>query len=143
MKQEEQPIHSDVLLKAKAEIEAVLVKYNIAGVAVLHQQGEPRGYLENIVHLNPSYSLVYMDGPKLKSEKPPLASPTGQSEAEIEFRANVAATINMLFNLKMRLNQLTGAMNGAEVMARQNFNVPMPKPPGGKNGTGGIIKPFN
>jgi hypothetical protein len=109
-------------------------------VAVLHEHGTP-SYVENLVHLATPVSVVYMDGMKLKSVKPPLASASGQTATELEFRARVAATINMLYNLKLRLSQLTGAMNGAEMMARQNFNVPAPPPPGGKNG--GIVKPFN
>jgi hypothetical protein len=137
MKQQEQPIHNEKLLKAKAEIEAILLRHDIACVAVLHVQDGPQGYLENIVHLKTDYSVVYMDGPKLKALKPPLASASGDTVTELAFKAKVAGTVNMLANLSHKLGQLRGATTGAEMMVRQNFNLP---PPGGQNGA--IVKPL-
>jgi len=45
------------LKKAKAEIEAVLVKYDIAGAVVLHSPG----FGEHFMKINPSYSCAFFD----------------------------------------------------------------------------------
>lgn len=110
------PIAREKLLRARAEVNAILDKYDIAGFVVLH--AAPNA-CEVICHLEPSYSVVKI----LKGQariKSHIDDYKGDSEAQrrdLSASANMASslfemtahTAMMLGELSKTLDALTGA----------------------------------
>jgi hypothetical protein len=87
------PNAREKLLKARAEIEGILLRYDIAGFVVLHAAPTSS---EVILHLEPSYSVVKIGkgGDTTFSSK--LEDYNGDKEAK---RYDLAATANMTSSL--------------------------------------------
>lgn len=81
--------HSDKLKQARAEIEAVMERYDIAGHVVLHEPG----FGEVFARLTPSYSQLHPLGPRglyrLRSKREDYANREEQA-------SDLEATVNML-----------------------------------------------
>lgn len=132
MKANEQPVHSQKLMTVSAAIKQLLIDNDIAGVVVLHDKApsdDTVGYIENLVHVSPSYSCAYMDGTKFKI-KPPLVDPENPKQE----KKIIAETVNMLANLRYKTLQISQALTMAEQATRQQFNIKQPK------GNGSIIQ---
>jgi len=110
------PIAREKLLRARAEIQATLARYDIAGFVVLHCA--PNGS-EVLVHLEPSYSVV-----KIQKDRAVISSKiedyNGDTEArrrDLEASANMASslfeltahTALLLGDLAKALDEATGA----------------------------------
>jgi hypothetical protein len=127
-------VESDPGLKmAHLEIEAILKKYEIVGIAVLHKPG----FNENIVVIDAPFSCVQLNAVRQLQIVPPLEDPNDPKVA----KAKIASTVNLLFNLKNQAMQLAMILNQAEQTVRKHFNL---QPPAGqpkivppKNGFGG------
>lgn len=122
MKQGEQPIHSKKLQTVSAQIKQLLVDNDIAGVVVLHEDG----YIENLVHLSTSYSCCYMEGNLFKANQP-----IEDSENPGAAKRKIGTTVNMLANVRFKVQQLLMAMTQAEMAVRKKFNIKPPQKPGG------------
>jgi hypothetical protein len=129
-------VESDPGMKmAHLEIEAILKKYDIGGIAILHKPG----FNENIVIIDPSFSVVKLNAVRQLQIVPPLEDPNDPKVA----KAKVASTVNLLYNLKNQAMQLAMIVNQAEQTVRKHFNIAPPPNaprtpiPPGKNGFGG------
>jgi hypothetical protein len=110
------PIAREKLLRARAEIQATLDRYDLAGFVVLHCA--PNGS-EIMVHLEPSYSVVKIQkGQAVISSK--IDDYNGDHEAkrlDLEASANMASsmfeltahTALLLGDLAKALDEATGA----------------------------------
>jgi hypothetical protein len=79
---------SEKLKRARAEIEAILKAYDIAGHVVLHEPG----WGEVFAHLSPSYSCVTGSFPSVRLRSK-LADYGGDADAQ---KRDLEATVNML-----------------------------------------------
>lgn len=130
MKENELPLKHQKLVELSGKIKTLLEEYDVAAVVILQNQT----HLENLLHLSPSHSLAYMDGTKFKTKRV-LAT---EEDPGKELRV-AASTVNMLFNLRYRCQQLVAAIAGAEMAVRHQFGLKPPSP-GGKNGS---VIPFH
>lgn len=90
------------LLAARAEIETVLRRYDVAGWVILHNAP---GELEWFSHLSPSYSRIVMEprpdgGSSMRMRAKPADSSPGAIEEE---RRAVQATANMMHMMALAL----------------------------------------
>lgn len=97
-----------------AELQAVLDRYDLAAVVVLHEPSQVTFF----VKLDPSYSLAKMHGDKLKLNhpKPDLEHPDAISPGP-------AHTVNMFANLGGMLQQVLGNMKQSLMSAQVFYNL--------------------
>lgn len=115
----EAPQSHPKLEMAASEIEALLLKYDIAGLVVLHTIG----FKKVICKIDPSYSVCEVDDFKrLKIIKPII-----DSEAPGAAEKHVADTVNMLSHLQFSASQLAQVLTQAVVGVKMAFGI-MPKP---------------
>lgn len=109
---------------AKLEIEMIFKKYDIAGMAVLHGQNpDGTAYMANCIKLDPSYSVVEWNGKALYTK--PLPSPLileGETP-KVQGHAPALVTINMLDNMRARIEQVWNLFGTAHMLVRAKFNV--------------------
>lgn len=123
------------LVMAKADIEAVLQKYDVAGVVILQN---PQG-TDVALHLTPSYASASMDSGKnfrcLPVDEPSyLLPPTDAQKAHdaTRRRERIFNTVNMVVNLGLVTANVMVALQQAEKHARNFFNLMPPKKGGNK-----------
>ncbi len=132
MKQTNQPEFSPHLLMAAKEIEEVMKKYDVAGVAVIQ---DPTG-VKTAQRLDPSGTCGYMKGGAFGVTEPlvpKLSNPVAQAQALAERRETIFRTLNMVVNLQMVTATTLVALRGAESHIRKFFKL-TPPPPSGANG---------
>jgi len=96
------------LIQAHAEIEAILVKHDIAGHVILHTAP---GDIEIVIRLDPSYSRLQEvgDGPGMVSYRFSATSEQYRGDADAQWR-DVAATANMVDSMAQILSRSALAM---------------------------------
>lgn len=90
---QDDPIAREKLLRARAEIQEILNRYDIAGLVVLHAAPHSA---EVINHLEPSYSVMKVAKDGKVTIRSKLEDYNGDREAQ---RFDVAATANMASTL--------------------------------------------
>jgi len=97
-----------------AELKAVLARYDVAAVVVLHEPAQ----VVYFVKLDPSYSLATMHdgGLKLGHPKPDLAHPDAVPEGP-------AQTVNMFRNLCGMLSTIVNTMSQALLSAQVFYGL--------------------
>jgi hypothetical protein len=107
------PIAREKLLRARAEIQATLERYDIAGFVVLHCA--PNGS-EVIVHLEPSYSIVKIrDGQAhIQSHLEDYHGDKDAQRKDMEASANMASSLfELTAHTALLLGNLAKALDGA------------------------------
>lgn len=121
------------LIEAAKEIQAVLEKYDFAGVAVIHAPApDSPGMLQYVAHLGPSYSCVEFRENKLhvKPLPPPVLVMLDRPALnEDRGKRKAAATVNMLANMAYKIHQIRGLLVQAEMAVRTRFKIAPPLPP--------------
>jgi hypothetical protein len=101
------PVAREKLLRARAEVNAILAKYDIAGFVVMHAAPNAS---EVICHLEPSYSVVkILKGQAVIRSK--LEDYNGDKEAQ---RRDLTASVNMassLFELTAHTAMMLGNLS--------------------------------
>jgi len=117
----EAPQSHPTLDLAAQEIEAILRKHDLAGVAVIHTVGFRR--VINI--LDPSYSCVFVgDDHRLKINKP-IEDPAAPELAS----KKITDTINMVANMYATTSTLAQILNQVLVGVQLAFGMKPPPPP--------------
>lgn len=114
-KPQDEPRFSLKLKEARAEIEAILIRYDIAGHVVLHEPG----FGEVFSHLTPSYSNVTGELPvvRLRSKAADYGGDKDAQRRDLEATANMMAILAELLgraalsfiDLSNWVNKHTGA----------------------------------
>lgn len=115
------PQHSPKLKMAAMEIKATLEKYDIAGIAHLHEPG----FNEYVIHISPTFSVVELNAANHLKVNPPVEMPDDPTWS----KKKVATTVNMLANLKMHTMKLSMVLQQAEATVRKYFGIELK--PGG------------
>jgi hypothetical protein len=71
--------YSPKLKTAMKEIKAVLKKHDIAAFVLLH---DPKGFVEYLNHINPSYSCAFMEDGKFRVRLKEKELPGGKKQAK-------------------------------------------------------------
>jgi hypothetical protein len=114
---------SPKLKMAAKEIQDIMDKYDVAGVAQLHIPG----FNEFVVKIDPSFSVVSLNERRELRITPPIEIP-GQ---EAESKQKIVNTVNLLFNLRNHITKVMMVLGHAEQNVRQHFGI---KPPAKKDG---------
>jgi hypothetical protein len=114
------------------EIKAILDKYDIAGVVVLH---EPT-HTEFLIKVNTTNSLAFMEGKVFKCKdvtEPILLTDDQRNQWTKDRRDMIFRTLNMVVNLRIVTTSVMLALTQAEQYVRHFFKIMTPPPPpGGK-----------
>lgn len=117
------------LVMAKADIEAVLKKYDIAGVVILQN---PQG-TDVVLNLTPTYVAAEMVGTSFRCRQPtdPVypyePNPLEVNRDALRRRETIFNTVNMVVNLGIVAANVLVALQQAEKHAREFFNLQPPK----------------
>ena len=120
------------LKTAADEIQAILIKHNVGGVAILHVPG----HVEFTMHVSPNYSLAHMEGQN-------IAIRTDKSLDMGQRKKKMVDTLNMIGNFQALCAQLLKGFGITMMMLRQKFPEYFPKqdPPAANKNGGRIILP--
>jgi hypothetical protein len=118
---------------AAMEIKAILERYDIAGIVLMHVPG----FIKYVMHIDATFSVVSVNAVNQLKITPPIEDPLNPEPA----KKKIADTVNMLANLRVYTGKLSMTLTQAEIATRQQFGINAPKPaPGppnlipGKNG---------
>lgn len=114
-----QPQHSDNLRAAHKEIKKVLDKYNVSGVCVMFEPG----FTELVIKIDPSWSVVSVTPDNILKITPPLVDESNPNAS----KEKIAATVNMLFNLRTSLQNVIRVLFNAELNVRRQFGIEPPQ----------------
>lgn len=128
------PDFSPHMLMAAKEIEDVLKRYDLAGVAVLQ---DPTG-VKVVQRLDPTGTCSYMKGGAFGVREPEMPRDleqlpaVAQGEAITERRETIFRTLNMVVNLRIVTTTVMVALQQAEDHVRKFFKLTPPRPGGSK-----------
>jgi hypothetical protein len=112
------------LQAAKDEIAAILAKYDVAGVVVVHGEQDGQAFILNHFKIDPSYSLVYYTGKVLQVKPLPPALTLSMNPPQVQDnKAPVFKTLNMLGNMRGLLEHLWSILGTAEMLVKAKFDV--------------------
>jgi hypothetical protein len=115
---------------AAMEIATIMQRYDIAGLAILH---DPTG-TKVVQRLDPTGTCSYMKGGAFGVKEPEAIAHVKDAT---ERREVIFRTLNMVVNLRIMTTTVMVALQQAEGHVRKFFNL-VPPPPGGPQNT--IIK---
>jgi hypothetical protein len=120
--------YSPKLKNAMSEIKDILVKYDIAGLVVLHTDGygDNEGFGEYLLKIDPSYSVAKLEDSETVRFKARLKEDFNGNKRLMEYK--LAATANMLNILTIK--------GGSMAMALMDLSEKFDKITGAEHGTG-------